>query len=163
MQGQRFYLEHMIRLGVPLNREWTGDVRDFCTVDGVIYPHLIQECVSKFKSSQLVEYRVTVVYDKLTAIESPTVFDRELADMQDELEGCIVELEHSSLKSSRRPKQSGFSHSRVQEICDKDHLSDGDYEFIKHNGWAFKWTFRGTPEQEEHALGVRFTCSDLGE
>ena len=159
----RYYLDHMIRLNVPLNREWTGDVRSFCTVDGVIYPHLIQECVSRYKSSQLVEYRVTVLYDNITAIESPTVFDRELADMQDELDGCVSELEHSSLKSSRRQKQNGFSYSRVREVCDKERLSDGDYEFIKRNGWAFKWTFRGTPEQEERALGVRFTCSERGE
>ena len=166
-QGRRFYLDHMIRLGIPLDKEWTGDVRDFCTVDDIIYPHLILSCVHKFKSSQFVEHEVQSMYDKLTAIQSMTVFDRELADLQDKLDKYLRELEHSTLKPTRVTQQNTFSVSRCDEICDKlrdgGTLTDAEFGFIQRHAWAFKWTFRGTPEQEEQALGVRFSCSDLGE
>lgn len=161
----RHYVEHMIRLNIPLNREWTGDVHAFCEVDGIIYPHLILECVSKYKNTHLVEMCVNNIQNRLTIIEDAETFQKELERSQFDLQCQLMDLkQYEPKKMCYRDIE--YSKTRTQELVKKlnsgKNMSEGDFSYLIRHGHAFAWKFRGNKQQYEKACNVRFTCVELG-
>ena len=154
----------MIRLGVPLDKEWTGNTRECCEIDGIIYPHLLLSCVSKYKNAHLVEMCVNNIKNRLTIIEDAEEFQNELMKSQFDLQCQLQDLEQHELKK-KSYNDIEYSKQRTQELADKlnngGKMNEGDFAYLMRHGDSFTWKFRGDKKQYEKACNIRFTCAEL--
>jgi hypothetical protein len=161
----RHYLDHMIKLNIPLNKEWAGDVHECCEIDDIVYPHLVLEACKKYKNAHLVEMCVNNIKNRLAIIEDTVAFQDELVHSQFDLQCLVLDLEQHELKKTSY-SDIAYSRQRTQDLVDKlnsgKKMNEGDFAYMIRHGESFAWNFRGDDEQYKNACNVRFTCSELG-